>query len=129
MAAKIELTDICAKKSAFLVDKGMIPYGLILQRRLGSGDYERATVDKFGRVQWWKIDGSGKMFAEHAIGELKAQIKILDDLLYEKENDLSHFRAAIKKTLEENSHLADGENCTLIELKRVMSMADATRKG
>ena len=88
MAAKIELTDICAKKSAFLVDKGMIPYGLILQRRLGSGDYERATVDKFGRVQWWKIDGSGKMFAEHAIGELKAQIKILDDLLYEKEAEI-----------------------------------------
>ena len=28
--------------------------------------------------------------------------------------------AAITKTLNENGHLADGENCTLIELKRVM---------
>ena len=27
---------------------------------------------------------------------------------------------AIRKTLDENGHLADGDNCTLIELKRVM---------
>lgn len=29
-------------------------------------------------------------------------------------------RDAIKQTLEENGHLADGENCTLIVLKRAL---------
>ena len=29
-------------------------------------------------------------------------------------------RHAIKQTLEENAHLADGENCTLIVLKRAL---------
>lgn len=28
--------------------------------------------------------------------------------------------SAITKTLDENGHLADGENCTLIDLKRAM---------
>jgi len=33
------------------------------------------------------------------------------------------FRAAIQKTIDENGHLADGDNCTLIELKRAIGVA------
>lgn len=34
--------------------------------------------------------------------------------------EIDRLRAAITKTLDENSHLADGDNCTLIELKRAV---------
>lgn len=33
---------------------------------------------------------------------------------------ISELESAIVKTLNENGHLADGENCTLIDLKRAM---------
>lgn len=35
--------------------------------------------------------------------------------------EIERLRAAITKTLEDNRHLADGENCTLIHLKRVIN--------
>lgn len=35
--------------------------------------------------------------------------------------------AAIETTLDENGHLADGDNCTLIALKRVLSKVGAGR--
>ena len=31
------------------------------------------------------------------------------------------YEAAIRETLSNNGHLADGDNCTLIKLKRVLS--------
>lgn len=34
--------------------------------------------------------------------------------------EIERLRAAISETLDENGHLADGDNCTLIKLKRVM---------
>lgn len=34
--------------------------------------------------------------------------------------EIERLRAAIVQTLNENGHLADGENCTLIALKRAM---------
>ena len=40
-----------------------------------------------------------------------------------KDAEIAKLRAAIRKTLDENGHLADGENCTLIELKRAISEA------
>ena len=33
---------------------------------------------------------------------------------------LAHYRKAVRKCLRENAHLADGDNCTLIELKRLL---------
>lgn len=36
------------------------------------------------------------------------------------ENENRRLRAAIQQTLDENGHLADGENCTLIVLKRAL---------
>lgn len=46
------------------------------------------------------------------------------DVVVEKlralEEENQRLRAAIKKTLDENRHLADGDNCTLIHLKRAI---------
>ena len=36
------------------------------------------------------------------------------------EQRIAELEAAIVKTLNENGHLADGDNCTLIDLKRAM---------
>lgn len=35
-------------------------------------------------------------------------------------NEIGRLRGAIEQTLNENGHLADGENCTLIVLKRAL---------
>lgn len=37
-----------------------------------------------------------------------------------KDKEIDMLRAAIRKTLDENGHLADGDNCTLIDLKRAI---------
>lgn len=42
---------------------------------------------------------SAKLFAKHCVSELEK---------------------AIRETIEENLHLADGDNCTLIKLKRAI---------
>jgi hypothetical protein len=36
------------------------------------------------------------------------------------ERERNRLRAAIEETLRDNAHLADGDNCTLIKLKRAM---------
>ena len=33
---------------------------------------------------------------------------------------LIHYRKTVRKCLRQNAHLADGDNCTLIELKRLL---------
>lgn len=35
-------------------------------------------------------------------------------------NEVARMRSVIQQTLEENGHLADGDNCTLIALKRAI---------
>lgn len=40
--------------------------------------------------------------------------------LWEAIDEIERLRAAIRKTLDENGHLADGDNCTLAELKKVI---------
>jgi hypothetical protein len=37
------------------------------------------------------------------------------------ERELVELREAVAQTLRENAHLADGENCTLIRLKRALA--------
>jgi len=39
--------------------------------------------------------------------------------------EITRLRSAIKNTIESNLHLADGDNCTLIELKRAINYDDA----
>jgi uncharacterized protein YhaN len=38
------------------------------------------------------------------------------------EAERDKFRSAIQKTIDKNGHLADGDNCTLIELKRAIGV-------
>jgi hypothetical protein len=37
------------------------------------------------------------------------------------EREIAELREAVAQTLRENAHLADGENCTLIRLKRALA--------
>lgn len=71
---------------------------------------------------------------ENTLYVYKARISHLESVIaknlqqnfdLETKNQKLHFQAeklrtAIKKTLDENGHLADGDNCTLIELKRAI---------
>jgi hypothetical protein len=41
--------------------------------------------------------------------------------------EISRLRSAIKKTIESNLHLADGDTCTLIELKRAINYDEAKK--
>lgn len=42
-------------------------------------------------------------------------------LKIEAEAEINRLRHAMQQTLDENGHLADGENCTLILLKRALA--------
>lgn len=42
------------------------------------------------------------------------------DFTRQLEREVQRLRAAIEQTLDENGHLADGDNCTLIVLKRAI---------
>ena len=44
------------------------------------------------------------------------------DFARKLEREIQMLRAAIQQTLDENGHLADGDNCTLIVLKRTEDM-------
>ena len=48
------------------------------------------------------------------------QVEANRSLMEEAADRITELEAAITKTLNENGHLADGDNCTLIELKRIM---------
>ena len=64
MIEKIPMTSVCASKLRSLEQSGMEVVGVILvKRKESNGTYKRATVDNFGRVQWWDVDGSGQMIA------------------------------------------------------------------
>ena len=40
--------------------------------------------------------------------------------LEEAKERIKHLESAIRKTLDDNRHLADGDNCTLIDLKKAL---------
>lgn len=40
--------------------------------------------------------------------------------LQEAKERIKHLENSVRKTLDDNRHLADGENCTLIELKKAL---------
>jgi hypothetical protein len=67
----------------------------------------------------WQVDGEALMgcvtnyFFERSDGTTIIS-------LYEAAALLNKYEAAIRQTLEENAHLADGENCTLAALKKAM---------
>ena len=41
--------------------------------------------------------------------------------LEESKERIKHLESAIRKTLDDNRHLADGDNCTLIDLKKALA--------
>ena len=41
--------------------------------------------------------------------------------LEEAKERIKQLEAAIRKTLDDNRHLADGDNCTLIDLKKALA--------
>jgi hypothetical protein len=47
--------------------------------------------------------------------------RVAGKMLIEATDEIGRLHAAIVQTLNENNHLADGENCTLIRLKRAVS--------
>lgn len=62
MIEKIPMTQICATKLRMLESQNMEIVGIVLvDRDAKNGVYKRATVDNFGRVQWWMVDESGRM--------------------------------------------------------------------
>ena len=73
------------------------------------------------------IKKSGRMKALQRVTELEADVKFWNEAFLEQrasaEKEVARLTAAITKTLNENGHLADGENCTLIELKRAMGVS------
>ena len=52
--------SVSERKIKSLIEEGFEEIGVILQK-----DGKRVTVDKFGRVQWWELDGSGEMAPNH----------------------------------------------------------------
>ena len=41
--------------------------------------------------------------------------------LEEAKSRIAHLESAIRKTIDDNRHLADGDNCTLIDLKKALA--------
>ena len=54
-------------------------------------------------------------------GHPHAKIPWPHRLLHEAADEIERLQTAITETLTEQAHLADGENCTLIKLKRAMT--------
>lgn len=44
------------------------------------------------------------------------------EVCFDAAEEISRLRNAIKETLEENRHLADGDNCTLLKLKQILEL-------
>ena len=57
---------------------------------------------------------------DQIVDERKKRIVIQSYLLKDRRIENERLRAAIKETLEENGHLADGAVCTLLKLKQAL---------
>lgn len=58
---------------------------------------------------------------KHQLAErLIDEIRVLRESLKWVTNEKERLERAIQRTLDENGHLADGDNCTLIHLKRAL---------
>jgi len=53
-------------------------------------------------------------------GEPLCFVSVASYALRRRDAEIAMLRLAIQKTLDENGHLADGDNCTLIRLKRAL---------
>ena len=62
-------------------------------------------------------------------GEPLCFVSVADYALRRRDAEIARLRHAIQKTLDENGHLADAENCTLIRLKRALETPNAALTG
>lgn len=62
-------------------------------------------------------------------GEPLCFVSVAAYALRRRDVEILKLRNAIQKTLDENGHLADGENCTLILLKRALEAPNAELTG
>ena len=58
MKQEVEFVNASKMKASYLEKDGMQPIGIIYQHPKTNA---RATLDIYGRVQWWDTDGSGRM--------------------------------------------------------------------
>ena len=54
--------------------------------------------------------------------ETKQGLIVATEMIISLQKENSYLKKAILETLAENGHLADGENCTLIKLKRALGV-------
>jgi len=66
-----------------------------------------------------------QMMAEMPEGCTPADARVLREANHGLAAENDRLRAAIQQTLDENGHLADGEVCTLILLKRAIEVPNA----
>lgn len=77
----------------------------------------RMLMEEIERMRKLSICGCGDRFTEHDPGTCGNCVAAGNSHLRAKIDRMS---AAIRQILDENGHLADGENCTLIALKRAL---------
>ena len=53
--------------------------------------------------------------------DAKRIAKQADQRIASQQREIDELKSAIRETLKENANLADGDNCTLIKLKNVLS--------
>lgn len=59
---KTPMTSVAERKLRSLEAGGWVNVGVILVEPMNAdGRHNRCTLDHFGRVQHWQVDGSGKM--------------------------------------------------------------------
>lgn len=78
---------------------------------IGSGDYVGAAIEC--------EDGDYVLYEDHLIALHQLNTAMTNAII---ERDI--MRAVIEKTLHENGHLAGGDNCTLIALKRALEQVN-----
>jgi len=72
-----------------------------------------------------EVTGTILGLVRRSVERLQGELKLFKEaghiqIWREQKARIAELEAAIVKTLNENGHLADGENCTLIDLKRAM---------
>lgn len=73
----IQMTGVAKRKLRELEESGCAQIGVILVKpKSPSGRHDRVTVDNFGRVQSWHVNGSGVMHSKE-----ETKFPVLDGLL------------------------------------------------
>lgn len=70
------------------------------------------------RVSYKLLDDNGLNMRPQIVN---LELEDLPDTHTATERYISRLESAIYETIEDNLHLADGENCTLIKLKRAIN--------